>query len=258
MNKQTVQLLALVALLFSQAGQAHHSALPDGMSEEQAAWLWGYHSIPASITIDGSPYWYSYHHTDVNKINNPAWTKVANGHIKSGAKVPAVLMMHGCSGIIRTPAAYRVLLLELGFAVIEPDSYARPGHSCRHDRLSVRTADLAHAYKMMRELSWIDQDRVVLMGISQGGAAVAIWEKPGFAAHIILANNCNGKQPGAPTGTPVLAVVGEKDAHYQGSSCQINHEFKGSGSIIISDAPHGIIDYPETEQAVKEILSHLE
>ncbi len=47
------------------------------------------------------------------------------------------------------------------------------------------------------------------MGISQGGAAVAAWGQPGFAAHIILSHDCGGRKPKAPEGTPVLAVIGE-------------------------------------------------
>jgi dienelactone hydrolase len=250
----TVHLMTLLILVFSQVGQAHHTALPEGMSKEQAAWLWGYHTIPASITLDGSPYWYGYNHTDVNKIDNPAWSQVAKGHIKSGAKAPAVLMMHGCSGIIRSPAAYRVFLMELGFAVIEPDSFARPGHTCKYGALDARTADLDHAYKMLRQLPWVDQNRIVLMGISQGGAAVARWDQPGFAAHIILANNCDGGKPRAPEGIPVVAVVGEEDEHSKGSSCDVKRKIKGSQSVVIPNAPHGIIDYPEAEQAMKQMF----
>ena len=256
MRYLSVPLITLLILIFSQAVQAHHTALPDGMSKEQAAWLWGFHTIPATITVDGSPYWYGYNHTDVTKIDNPAWTKVAKGHIKAGAKTPVALVMHGCSGIIRNPVAYRLFLMELGFAVIEPDSFARPGHSCEVRALNARMADLGHAYKMIRELPWADQNRIVLVGISQGGAAVARWDQPGFAAHIILANNCDGGLPGAPEGIPVLAVVGEDDEYYKGSSCDVKRTLKGSQSIVIPHAPHGIIAYPEVEQAMKELFDH--
>lgn len=254
MQRIAIQLVALLLLCLGQAGQAHHSPLPAGMSEAEAAWLWGHHTIPASITQDNSAYWYNYAHTDVNKINNPAWTRVAVGHIKPGARAPAVLVLHGCSGIFPNPTAYRVFFMERGFAVIEPDSFARPGHSCNDSPLKERTEDLGYAYQKIRDLPWVDQDRLVLMGISQGGRAVASWKKPGFAAHIILASDCNGEHPQAPAGTPVLAVVGEKDEYSKGSSCKVSRQAQGSSSIIIPDAPHGIIDYEETEQAIEELL----
>ena len=145
--------------------------------------------------------------------------------------------------------------MERGYAVFEPDSFARPGHACKYGDLDTRTEDLEYALEKIRKLSWVDQDRIFLMGISQGGATVARWSKPGFVAHIILANNCDGTKPRAPANIPVLAVVGEKDEFYQGSSCQVSRQIKGSRSIVIPDAPHGIIDYEETEQAMDELLS---
>jgi dienelactone hydrolase len=246
---------ALLLLTLSQAGLAHHSPLPEGMSKAEATWLWGHYTIPAGITRDNSPYWYRYKHTDISKINNPAWTDVAAGHVKPGARAPAVLVMHGCSGIFGSPNAYQVFFMERGYAVFEPDSFARPGHACKYGDLDTRTEDLEYAFEKIQKLSWVDQDRIFLMGISQGGATVARWSKPGFVAHIILADNCAGTKPRAPANIPVLAVVGEKDEFYQGSSCQVSRQIKGSRSIVIPDAPHGIIDYEETEQAMDELLS---
>jgi dienelactone hydrolase len=248
--------LSVLALLVqSQTVQAHHNPLPDGMGKAEAAWLWGHYTVPANITRDNTPYWYRYEHTDINKINNPAWTEVAAGHIKPGAKAPAVLVMHGCSGIFGSPNSYQVFFLERDFAVFEPDSFARPGHACRYGDLDTRTEDLEYAFAKIRELSWVDHERILLMGISQGGATVARWSKPGFAAHIIMANNCNGTNPLAPADIPVLAVVGGEDENYQGSSCQVKRQIPGSGSIVIPGAPHGIIDYEETTQAIDKLLS---
>jgi len=254
MKRITVQLVTLALLLVYQIGQAHHAPLPEGMNEAEATWLWGYHTVPASITRDNKAYWYGYAHIDVKKINNPRWTEVASAQIKPGAKAPAVLVLHGCGGIFRSPIAYRVFFMERGYAVIEPDSFARPGHSCNSYSLNKRTEELDYAYKTIRELPWVDQDRIVLMGISQGGLAVALWSKPGFAAHIILANNCDGGRPYAPAGTPVLAVVGGRDEVIKGS-CKITREVEGSRSIVIPEAPHAILDYAETERAIGEFLS---
>jgi dienelactone hydrolase len=248
-------LSALVMLVLGQTVQAHHSPLPTGMSKAEAAWLWGHYTIPANITRDNSPYWYRYEHTDINKINSPPWMEVAAGHTKPDARAPAVLVMHGCSGIFGSPNSYQVFFMERGFAVFEPDSFARPDHTCKYGDLDTRTEDLEYALAKMQELPWVDQDRILLMGISQGGATVARWSKPGFAAHIILADNCDGTNPLAPADIPVLAVVGGEDENYQGSSCQVKRQIIGSRSIVIPDAPHGIIDYDETVQAMAKLLS---
>ena len=257
MTRQSVRWLGLLALFcLSLPGQAHHTTLPEGMTEQEATWLWGYYTVPAGITRDGAPYWYSYAHTDAGKINNPSWTEVAAGHIKPGAKAPAVLVLHGCAGLVRSPTAYRVFFMERGYAVFEPDSFARPRREpCNRDAFHKRMEELAYALTMIRSLPWVDQDRIVLMGISEGGSAAAAWDQSGFAAHIILEDNCEGKQPHAPAGVPVLAVVGGKDRYYRGSSCKVTRKIAGSMSIVIAGAPHGISDLPETEQAIEELLA---
>ena len=254
MRYALVALNALVLLVLSQPGQAHHSPLPEGMSKAEAAWLWGHYTIPAEITRDGSAYWYQYEHIDVGKINNPPWTEVAAGHVKPGARAPAVLVMHGCSGLFGSPNSYQVFFMERGFAVFEPDSYARPGHTCKYRDLDTRTEDLEYAYNQIRKLDWVDQEHILLLGISQGGATVALWNKPGFAAHIILANDCDGRKPLAPSDIPVLAVVGAEDEYYHGSSCKVSRKVAGSRSIVIPNAPHGIIDYQETMHAMEALL----
>jgi len=251
----TTTLGVLALLVLGHTAQAHHSPLPEGMNKAEAAWLWGHYTVPANITRDGSPYWYQYDHTDVSKINNPPWVTVATGHIEPGAKAPAVLVMHGCSGIFGSPNSYQVFFMERGFAIFEPDSFARPGHACKYGDLATRAEDLEYAFARISELPWVDQEHILLMGISQGGATVARWSKPGFAAHIILADNCGGDKPRAPVDIPVLAVVGAEDQNYHGSSCQVVRKVNGSRSIVIADAPHGIIDYEETVQAMAELLS---
>jgi hypothetical protein len=92
------------------------------------------------------------------------------------------------------------------------------------------------------------------MGISEGGAAVAAWGQPGFAAHIITLDNCNGSQPKAPQGIPVLAIIGEKDDYYAGTSCNVIRKINGSRSMVIPDGLHAILDAPEVEQAIEEFL----
>ncbi len=241
---------------------AAHAPLPDGMSEAEATWLWGHYTVPGTITRDGSPYWYRYAHTDAAKINHPAWTEVAKGHIRAGAKAPAALILHGCSGIDPGPTAYRLFFLERGYAIFEPDSFARPGRepcnwSRRHETMARRAEEVAFAREKIRDLPWVDQDRVVLMGLSEGGAAVASWKQPGFVAHIVAADDCGGKRPGAPEDTPVLAIVGEKDPYFMSSSCNVARDIKGSKSIVIPGAPHGVTGLPETGKALEEFLSSL-
>ena len=221
------------------------------MSEPEAAWLWGYHTIPADITRDDSPYWYGYPHDDVNRINNPPWTEVAAEKIRPDTTAPAILVMHGCAGIVRSPTSYRLYFMKRGYAVFEPDSFARPEREpCKHDVLEKRVEELGYALEQIRGLNWVDADRIVLMGISEGGAAVANWGDPGVQAHIILGDDCGGQRPRAPDNTPVLAIVGSEDQYFGGGGCKVTRTIKGSGSIVIPGAPHDVLDLPETQAAL--------
>ena len=256
MLRFTFLIAITAALVIGLPARAHHTELPAGMSEPEATWLWGYYTIPASITLDSSPYWYGYPHTLVEKINNPPWTDVAKKHIKPGAKAPAALVMHGCTGLARGPDGLRVFLMKQGFAIFQPDSFARPGRTCNQETISKRAEELAYALKMIKQLSWVDQDRIVLIGISQGGVAVAQWSAPGFRSHVVLAHDCNNARPMAPSETPVLTVIGENDDLHPGTNCKVNESAAGSKSIVIEGAGHSeVVDAPETLAALEIFLN---
>ncbi len=100
---------------------------------------------------------------------------MAESKIKPGAKLPVVLYMHGCEGIRRQAGHYRELLLSLGYGVFMPDSFRRPGrracdqHGSLSYRVRLRLEEVEYAVARIKELSWVDQSRVVLMGFSEGG-----------------------------------------------------------------------------------------
>lgn len=199
-------LIALIAI--GESTRADHEPLPEGVTPVAATWLWGHHSIPDTITRDGSLYWYAYPHADPNLIVNPPWTEVAATHVRADTKAPAVVYLHGRSGMIRGSVDYRLILLQEGFAVFEPDAYARPGHSYDNSTLKKRTEELAYAIDQIRELPWVDQDRIVLMGFSEGGRAVKSWSEPGFATRIILVS-----PRGGPDGVPVSVLDGDRKGY---------------------------------------------
>jgi dienelactone hydrolase len=257
MLRKFISSALIAAILGTTSVEAHHTALPAGMGEAQAAWLWGLYTVPASITRDNSPYWYSYPHTEVERINDPEWTEVAMKQVRPGAKVPAVLLLHGCTGLARGPDALRVFLIGRGYATFEPDSFARPGRTCNRTTLYKRTEELAYALDKIRQLPWVDFERIVLMGVSQGGAAVAQWGEPGFSAHIILADNCDGRKPAAPAETPVLAITGGKDSLSRGTNCDISPQAARSRLLIIPEAGHDVSDLPEVLVVISEFLDQI-
>lgn len=242
-------------VIIAASGLAACRTLPEGVTPVMATWRYGDYAIPSTFTKSGN----------IEKFNaspgDPLWTTSAEKKLKPGVKVPVVLYLHGCGGI-HEGYQYQRLLLAQGYAVFMPDSFKRPGRrKCREEgtlwqRVRMRTEELEYALDRIRELPWVDQKRIILMGHSEGGNTTDNWSKPGFAAHIIIGSACTlvGGKPAAPEGVPVLAMVGEYDEFRPGMSCKVKRTVGGSKSIIIPGAPHRIAGYPETQEAIKVFL----
>ncbi len=218
-------------------------------------WLYGFVSIPGEWTKSG---------TDKVYENEPfGWSGLAQNDVKSNAKMPALLYMHGCAGLTDF-IVVRDLFVKQGYAVFAPDSYRRPDrvNSCRTGmmdrRIQVRHEEIAYALVQIRALNWVDRDRILLAGFSEGGNATDSWSESGFRAHIIFGSAClnsgYGGRPAAPNGVPVLAIVGELDDFRPGESCSVSRTIGGFKSIVIPEGFHNILTYQETRQAVSKFL----
>jgi dienelactone hydrolase len=222
-----------------------------------ATWQYGIHALPAHATISGNA------ETFKSSPGKPPWTKQAEKKLKPGVKLPAALYLHGCSGFSVDAVKYRRFMLSRGYAVFMPDSYQRPGRqSCgdvgpMDERIAIRKEEVGHALSEIRQMSWVDQNRVVLMGFSEGGNTTDNWDEKGFAAHIVLGSACTETgtgMPAAPKGTPVLAIVGERDPHRPGLSCHMERTVGGSKSISLPNAGHRIGHRRDTKRAIARFL----
>ncbi|MEJ2441037.1 MAG: dienelactone hydrolase family protein, partial [Gammaproteobacteria bacterium] len=221
---------------------------PKGVTPVQATWLLGYHTIPARYTRD---------HLEKFWRHTLDWQAQASKAVRADIKIPVALYLHGCAGIGREDTSYRKLMLEQGYAVFMPDSFARNRMPCADegslsDRVYMRTAEVRNALQQLRKLPWVDQDRIILMGFSEGGNAVDNWSRPGFRAMIILGSACtegSTDKPAAPGNVPVLAIVGQNDTYRPGLHCNITRTIGGSRSIVIPGAGHKVAAYPQTREA---------
>jgi len=259
MRKLLSSVFVVGTVVITASGLAACGALAEGSKHVTGTWKYGVYAIPSTFTKSGN----------IEKFRaspgDPLWTTSAEKKLKPGVKVPVVLYLHGCGGIeCRHDENYEFqrLLLAQGYAVFMPDSFKRGRRKCREEgslsiRVSMRTEEVEYALDRIRELPWVDQKRIILMGFSEGGNTTDNWSKPGFAAHIIIGSACSliGGKPAAPERVPVLAIVGAYDEYRPGMSCKVKRTVGGSKSIIISRAPHHIAGYPETQEAIKVFLS---
>src|SRR5579885_3712775 len=133
---------------------------------------------------------------------------------------PAVVVLHDCSGLgprsSGAPRRWARFLVERGYVVIIPDSFAPrgyPGGVCTVRRngginARVRLPDAYAALRYLQAQPYVDPRRVGVMGGSHGGwsalaasnselsSSYAADAKPGFAAAIALYPACGARLGG--------------------------------------------------------------
>jgi dienelactone hydrolase len=197
---------------------------------------------------------------------------------RPAARLPVVVFLHGCNGL---HPGYRVdlgFLRAQGYAVVAPDSFARdykPRSCDRHSKtggfhpgvIGFRLAETAHALERVRAFPWVDPDRIVLMGQSEGGITTANWEGDGLAGRVILGWTCQIPWPPlrglrGDRSTPVLSVVSRDDPWfapwYVAGDCGTDMDgFADARSVVLDGATHHVLRLPEAQQAVAEFLARV-
>lgn len=224
--------------------------------EVVATWQGGLKFLPGSAARSGE-------FSDISFVEEDpeGWgQRVTNGYLRPGTKIPAVIHLHGCAGH-QTTDAWAIVYTKLGFAFFAPDSFKRPGRRkycgiSSYDRSPMRLEEMKYTLSQLRRLSWIDQDRLVLSGFSEGGESVGAYNGDEFTALVVLAANCNwsGGSPYVSSGTPVLNIVGGDDL-YDSDGCSISSDEKGSRSVSIPGAGHQFHNEPAAAGAIATFLA---
>ena len=149
----------------------------------------------------------------------------------AGRKAPAVVYLHGCSGLDRISSATAAFLAGAGYVVFSPDSFARASKpaSCNvashasglhRGVLSWRQAEAAYAVAEARKLPFVDGARIYLYGFSEGAIAAATLKAVVVRARVIEGWSCHAGWPEygglhAPLSQPVLALTSVADPWFQ-------------------------------------------
>jgi dienelactone hydrolase len=143
---------------------------------------------------------------------------------------PAVIMMHGCSGLGRRDRMWAERLREWGYLTLRVNSFkARGFKSVCGGRIlgpDARVPDALAALAHLHSLPDVDPQRIALMGWSHGGMATlmtlgAAPEEPtaGFRAAVAYYPGCR-QVHGWRTRTPVLMLLGAADDWTAPGPCQ--------------------------------------
>ena len=180
--------------------------------------------------------------------------------------VPAVLMLHGCSGPVRSDGriaarerAWMDLLVADGYAVLLLDSFNPRGFAsvCNWGDRPIsaetdRPYDAYAALAWLRAQSFADPRQITLFGWSHGAMATLAaisaatiervgWHEPGFRAAVAFYPGCLSlAKTDYRTAVPLLMQLGERDDWTPVRYCQrLADKLRGQGAELTVDTYPG-------------------
>lgn len=210
------------------------------------------------------------------RMNSPE-IEAALAQVDPARPLATLIYMHGCTGL----GDFELLrkIAQRGFAVVAPDSFARRYRPMQCDPkahtggrnvfvFDFRMAEVSYTLHRLRQLPWVDQNRLFLAGTSEGGVAAALYRGDDFRARVIAQWTCHGaplvRGLAAPPNEPVLAVVRADDPWYdprrtpgqRGDCGAYMGDRPRSESIVLRNGPgHNVFDDPKATRRVLDFLT---
>ena len=141
---------------------------------------------------------------------------------KGAGPFPAVVLLHTCLGLPAERASLGARIATWGYVALFVDDFATRGlkETCAVDfKQALPDADGALAY--LRRLSYVDPDKIAVVGFSQGGDTalkIASRGAAGFRAAAAFYPPCANLN-GAALAIPTLILVGAKDEVTPAADC---------------------------------------
>ena len=198
--------------------------------------------------------------------------------LPQGLQVPLVVFLHGCAGVGLVEHRVARLLDDAGYATLVVNSFARNVRqaNCNYQTYAAgmfppaylyRRAELIYAVSRVRSLPWVDPNRLILGGYSEGAVATALWGgSVEVSAYIVAGWTCTAPTEyrwiaglRTPVSRPVFAVVSRADRWHnwpgwRGDCGTMAGDRDNIVSIVIDGAIHNVFAYPETQLALLDFL----
>ncbi|MEN6319979.1 MAG: dienelactone hydrolase family protein [Syntrophaceae bacterium] len=190
---------------------------------------------------------------------------------------PAVVLMHGCSGIAKYHDDWAERLASWGYVSLQVDSLGPRGEKNICDNLfripyNIRTQDAYDAKSYLSGLPFVDRNRIAVMGWSHGGittltsvsksnyATFAAWvttnlespkQEAPFRAAIAFYPFCIGQLD--DSNAPLLILIGELDDWCPAALCQMKMPSgKTANEVILKIYPgaYHVFDWKGIDRVV--------
>lgn len=207
--------------------------------------------------------------------------KLAQAPRTVNGAVPVIVFLHGSSGLgLKAIGEWQRWLATLGYASIAPDSmvlpdritYTSPVAKDVYEKIhALRASEITLVLNALGDLPWVDRDRLILSGASEGGPAVARYSGSEFAGRMIFSWSCEDNHFVVAHRTvvprePVLNVMSSTDPFFsranpylgngdaQGHCGAALREHKNTTIVLIPGAPHTLLNVPQARMVVKAWL----
>jgi pimeloyl-ACP methyl ester carboxylesterase len=182
----------------------------------------------------------------------------------------------------RLGSKIRKWVTEAGYIFFAPNSYAledRPTYNivAPHNFLEkiheFNLAEIDLFVKKLDELSFIDRDKMFLVGYSEGGVATARYSGVEFLGRVVLGWSCeanfftNYPQIGAQLDDPFLNIIGRDDELF-GKQSPLNRGYRVTGNcadalfkftnakvVILPNTTHNLLKNPFLKDEILNFLN---
>jgi dienelactone hydrolase len=209
-------------------------------------------------------------------------------------KVPVVVIMHGGLSLGPQPRQsdgraveeWQRWLATIGVASMAPDSsvlndritYRSPAAKTAMEQVhALRSSELEYTLSKLRELPWVDPDRVVVAGFGEGAVAVARYGGAGVRGRMVFGWSCesnyfvNAHRTAMLPEVPFLNVISGSDPFFSTANANLGASqptgycagalagHRKATFVLIAGAPHTVANLPAARHAAQGFLiEHLQ
>ena len=198
-------------------------------------------------------------------------------------KVPVVLFLHGSSGLgLKAIGDWQAWLADLGIASVAPDSfvlpdritYTSPVDKITYEKIhTLRQSEIAATLKVLLRTQWVDTNKLILAGASEGGVPVAR-NQDKWLGRMIFSWSCENNYFVTEHRTynmtePVLNVMSSTDPFFStenswldnaaatGNCAKTLKQNPQATIVLIPGAPHTLLNLPPVRMVTQAWLERL-